>query len=130
MNKVFSCADDCGVKIYYQDTDSIHLNYGDDHKVVKIYNETYGLELVSEDLGNFHVDLLQQYGYKDVYAIQSFFLGKKSYIDILEHVNDEGDKIHDQHVRINGFPTSCIEYYAKLNKTKCMICLYIKQIQQ
>ena len=25
MNKVFSCADDCGVKIYYQDTGSIHL---------------------------------------------------------------------------------------------------------
>ena len=35
MNKVFSCADDCGVKIYYQDTDSIHLNYKDVHKVVK-----------------------------------------------------------------------------------------------
>ena len=27
MNKVFSCADDCGIKVYYQDTDSIHLKY-------------------------------------------------------------------------------------------------------
>ena len=45
-----------------------------------------------------------------------FFFGKKSYTDILEYVNDEGDKIHDQHVRMKGFPTSCIEYYAKVNK--------------
>ena len=25
MNKVFDVSNDCGVKIYYQDTDSIHL---------------------------------------------------------------------------------------------------------
>ena len=37
MNKVCSCADDCGVKIYYQDTDSMHLNYDDVHKVVERY---------------------------------------------------------------------------------------------
>ena len=56
MNKVFSCADDCGAKIYYQDTDPIHLNYDDVDKVVKRCKEKYGLELVGEDLGNFHVD--------------------------------------------------------------------------
>ena len=39
MNKVFSCANDCGVKIYYQDTDSIHLNYDDVDTVVKRYKE-------------------------------------------------------------------------------------------
>ena len=33
MNKVFSCADDCDIKIYYQDTDSIHLNYDDVDKI-------------------------------------------------------------------------------------------------
>ena len=27
MNKAFSCATDCDINIYYQDTDSIHLNY-------------------------------------------------------------------------------------------------------
>ena len=39
MNKVFSCADNIGVRIYYQDTDSIHLNYDDVDKVVKRYKE-------------------------------------------------------------------------------------------
>ena len=39
MNKVFSCADDCDIKIYYQDTDSIHLNYDDVDKIVDRYKE-------------------------------------------------------------------------------------------
>ena len=39
MNKMFSCADDCGVTIYYQDTDIINVNYEDVHKVVKRYKE-------------------------------------------------------------------------------------------
>ena len=39
MNKVFSPAFDIGVKIYYQDTDSIHLHYDDVGKIVKRYKE-------------------------------------------------------------------------------------------
>ena len=58
MNKVFSCADDLNIKIDYQDTDRIHLNYDDVDKVVKRYKETYELDLVGEDLGNFHVYFL------------------------------------------------------------------------
>ena len=37
VNKVFSCADDCGLKTYYQYTDIIHLNYDDVDTVVKRY---------------------------------------------------------------------------------------------
>ena len=79
MNEVFSCADDCGVIIYYQDTECIHSIYDDAGKVVKRYKEKYGLELVGEDLGNFHVDFPDiEKGCGEVYAIESFFLGKKS----------------------------------------------------
>ena len=39
MDKVFSCADDCAIKTYYQDTHSIHLNYDGVDTVVKIYKE-------------------------------------------------------------------------------------------
>ena len=41
MNKVFSCADDLGINIYYQDTDNIHLNYDDVPKIVEQYKQTY-----------------------------------------------------------------------------------------
>ena len=56
MNKVFSCADECDINIYYQDTNSTHLNYEDVGKNENGYKEKYGSELVSEELGNFHID--------------------------------------------------------------------------
>ena len=39
MIKVFNCADDCDIKIYYQDTDSTHLDYDDVPIVVKSCKE-------------------------------------------------------------------------------------------
>ena len=33
MNKVFTCADDCDIKVYYQDTGSTHVNYDDVDKI-------------------------------------------------------------------------------------------------
>ena len=48
MNKVFCCADDVGVKIYYQYTDIIHLNYDDVPKLVERYQQTCNQELVGE----------------------------------------------------------------------------------
>ena len=50
MNKAFSCADDCDIKMYYQDTDSTHLNYDDVDKTEHRYKEKYGSELVGEEL--------------------------------------------------------------------------------
>ena len=112
MNKVFSSASDIDVKIYYQDTDSIHLNYEDVDKVVKRYKEKYGLELVGEDLGNFHIDFSMDKANSEIYAIESLFLGKKTYIDILESTDKDGKTINSEHIRMKGIPTSCIQYYA------------------
>ena len=39
MNKVFDCANDGNVNIYYQDTYSIHLNYDDVEPIVNTCNE-------------------------------------------------------------------------------------------
>ena len=78
LNKVFSCADDCAIIIYYQDTDIIHLNYDDVDTVVERYKETYGSELVGEDLGNFHIDFSMDSSNSDIYAIESSFLGKRN----------------------------------------------------
>ena len=58
MNKVFSCADDIGIKIYYQDTDNIHLNYDDVTEIIQTYTQKYNQDLVGENVVNFHVDLI------------------------------------------------------------------------
>ena len=86
MNKVFSCPDDCEIKVYYQDTDSIHLNYDDVPKIVDRYKDKYGLELVGEDLGNFHVGFGLYGATSEIYAVESLFLGKKTCIASLESI--------------------------------------------
>ena len=82
MNGVFGCASDCGVKVYDQDTDSIHLNYDDVDTIVSRYKEKYGLDLVGENLGKFHVDLESDGAKSEVHGIESICLGKKNHTPI------------------------------------------------
>ena len=49
----------------------------------------------------------------ETYAIGSLFLGKKTYIDILELTDKDGMTIHSEHIRVKGIPTPCINYYAE-----------------
>ena len=113
MNKVFSCADDLNIKMYYQDTDSIHLNYGDVDKLVERYKDKYDLKLVGGDLGNFHVDFDLYGATGEIYAIESLFLGTKTCIDTLEPTDKDGKTINSSHVRMKSIPTPCIQYYAE-----------------
>ena len=113
MNKVFSCADDLNIQRYYQDTDSIHLNYDGVDKIVDRCKDKYGLELVGEDLGNFHVDFGLHGATSETYAVESLFLGKKTYIDTLESTDKHGKTINSEHIRMKGIPAPCIKYYAE-----------------
>ena len=83
MNKVFSCAGDCDVKVYYQDT-FYTFNYEDVDKNENRYQDKFGSELVGQQLGNFHIDFSMDNANSEIYAIGSLLLGKKTYIDILE----------------------------------------------
>ena len=78
MNKVFSCADDLGINTYYQDTDSIYLNYDDVPKMVEQYKQKYNQELVGDYLGSFHIDFELHGACGEIYAKESLFLGKKN----------------------------------------------------
>ena len=113
MNKVFSCADDLNIKTYYQNTDSIYSNYDDVDKTVDRYKDKYGLESVGGDLGNSHVDFDLYGATSEIYAVESLFLGKKTYIDSLEPTGKHCKTINPEHTRLKGIPTSCIQYYAE-----------------
>ena len=116
MNRVFGPAAGIDIKMYYQDTDSIPLSCKGVDKVVKRYKEKYGLELVGEGLGEFHVDFPDiEKGCGEVYGAGSSFLGEKSYFDELESTNKEGKLINGDLSRMKGIPTSCIECYAKVH---------------
>ena len=47
--------------------------------VVNTYKEDYGSYLVGEGLGNFHIDFSMDKANCGIYAIESLFLGKKTY---------------------------------------------------
>ena len=51
----------------------------------------------------------------EIYAKENLFLGKNTYIDILESSDKDGNIIHTEHIRMRGIPTTCITYYAKQN---------------
>ena len=113
MNKVFSCADECDIKIYYQGTDSTHLNYGDVPEVVKRYKGKYVSGLVGEGLGNFHIGFSMDKTNSEIYAIENLFLGKKTYTDILESTDKDGITINSEHIRMNGIQAPGTKYYAE-----------------
>ena len=77
MNRVFSCAYDLNIKIYYQDTDSVHMNYDDVDKLCKYYKQKYNQELVGNGLGNFHINFELDGAVSNIYSKESYFLGKK-----------------------------------------------------
>ena len=49
----------------------------------------------------------------ETYATENLFLGKKTYIDILEPTDKDGKTIYSEHTRMKSIPTPCIKYYAQ-----------------
>ncbi len=88
MNEVMCLAYDIGCRIYYQDTDSMHIVKEDLDKLEKAFEEKYNRPLKGTNLGQFHTDFSSFTGREDVeHAIESIFLMKKMYIDKL-HMKD------------------------------------------
>lgn len=112
MNEVMCSAEDNNIKLYYQDTDSIHIKDEDISKLSSIFKTKYNKELIGKNLGQFHSDF-QLDGCKDIIANASIFLGKKCYIDRLEGIDKNGNKQEDYHIRMKGIPNSVILYTSK-----------------
>jgi len=110
MNEVMTTAEDNGIKIYYQDTDSIHLEDKDIDKLKSVYEDKYKRTLIGKDLGQFHSDL-EIKGAKDVYSTGLIALGKKTYIHRKEGYDENGNKINEYHIRMKGINESGIDYY-------------------
>jgi hypothetical protein len=102
MNEVFDVANTEGLPIYYQDTDSMHIDLKNVPKLEKAYKEKYGRELNGKQMGQFHTDFSLEGAEGEIYASKSIFLGKKSYLDVLESVDKNGNKITGHHIRLKG----------------------------
>ena len=109
MNKVMCLADQEGLEVYYQDTDSLHIGEEDVPKLAKAYREKYGAELIGKELTQFHCDFDPLAPGVPVWSKKLIALGKKSYVDVLEDA--EGNTGY--HIRMKGIPQPVIMNYCE-----------------
>ena len=106
MNEVMCTAEDLGIKIYYQDTDSMHIQKNKIDDLATEYFKRFGRKLIGKNLGQFHNDFDEV---ADGYAYKSVFVGKKMYVDLLQ--NDKGET--GIHYRMKGVNLDCVKLYAE-----------------
>jgi len=125
MNEAMSIANDNSIQIYYQDTDSMHLDYEKIRLLEKSYAQAYGHSLIGDGLGQFKFDFKMEHASEDIYAIRSIFLAPKSYIDVLEGRNEiTGQIIQEYHYRMKGVNHSAMDYHANKEFDGKMDALY------
>jgi hypothetical protein len=112
MNEVMCLAEDNDLKIFYQDTDSMHIEQQHIKILSKKFKEKYNKELIGEKMGQFNSDFEVKGADKDyeINAVESIFLGKKAYIDKLEYKKN-GQLQYDYHIRMKGMPSQIIKDY-------------------
>lgn len=111
MNEVICLAEDLGLNIYYQDTDSLHIDTKQIKTLSEEYTKIYGRTLIGSGMGQFHSDFESDTLKGDIHATKSLFLGKKCYIDRLE----DGSGGFDYHIRMKGCSNASILYFCKKN---------------
>ena len=103
MNEVMGIASDNNINIYYQDTDSMHMEDDKVKDLEGLFKAEYNRELTGKELGQFHCDFSHQNPTaKNIVSVKSIFLGKKSYIDYLEGTLPDGTKSYCVHSRMKG----------------------------
>ena len=108
MNEVMCLAEDLHLDIYYQDTDSMHIVRDQVPILAKEFEKLYGRPLIGENvMGCFHGDFDELKN--NPTSIESYFLGKKTYIDLLR--NDKGE--HSFHIRMKGVPIKTIQHVVR-----------------
>ena len=119
MNEVMCLAEDLKIPIYYQDTDSMHIEHDKLSTLANEYKKIYNRELIGENImGRFHNDFDEL---NDAYCVFHVSLGKKMYYDELK--NDKGE--HAEHFRMKGIPNDVIIDYANKNFNGNVKALYM-----
>ena len=118
MNEVMCLAEDLHLDVYYQDTDSNHIKHEHVPILAREFEKQYGRPLIGTSMGCFHSDF-DELKHNPI-SIESYFLGKKTYIDLLR--NDKGE--HAFHIRMKGIPIKTIQHVVKTEYHNDPMCLY------
>jgi len=107
MNRVICTAQQNGIEIYYQDTDSVHLKEADVPKLQEVFKTKYNKELIGTNLGQFHCDFEEIDG-KPTWSNGFIGCAKKIYLDVLTN----GERNED-HMKMKGIPNETIKEYVE-----------------
>ncbi|MBQ8206642.1 MAG: hypothetical protein IJZ77_04190 [Bacilli bacterium] len=127
MNEVMCLAYDLGIKIFYQDTDSMHIENSELPRLAAAYKEKFNRELIGKGMGQFHSDFEpikkeddEEDKKETPLSIESYFIAKKIYIDKLT----DSTKAIDYHVRGKGLTKNSIKHLAKTSFNNNFMNLY------
>ena len=126
MYEVMTLAEDKKYNMYITDTDSIHIDSDKVELLGNDFKEKYGRTLIGNDMGQFHTDFELDGAEKEIFAVDSVFLGKKCYCDRLKSQDKEGKDIYGYHIRMKGVPVDSIIYKANEEFNGDVIKLYNK----
>ena len=123
MNEVMAVADDNDIDIYYQDTDSLHINFEDLEKLKILYHKKYNRVLDGDDMGQFNNDFSIK-GCDEPYSEECIILGKKCYLDKVVGWDKDMIKHIEYHLRMKGVPNKTIYHSADKYYKGSVIDLY------
>ena len=110
MNELMNLAQDLGIIIYYQDTDSMHIEKERIEELEIEYLRKYGKVLCGDNLCQFNSDL-EIKGF-DAWTTCSIILGKKCYYDAIENKHGTGE-----HIRMKSVGSQVVKAQAIHNNT-------------
>ena len=67
MNEAMTIADGNNFNIWYQDTDSMHIDYEQVETLAKWLEEKYNTELIGKDMWQFHIEFDMDEAVEDIY---------------------------------------------------------------
>lgn len=131
MSELMCLAEENNIKIFYQDTDSLHMLKRDVPRLQELFYEKYGRVLDGKGIGQFHSDFEADNKIDTVLHSRRFIgLGKKCYMDIkiCKVKNDLNNKKYEEyHIRMKGISMEAVYYAAnelKINVEELYELLY------
>lgn len=114
MNEVMCLAEDNGIEIFYQDTDSMHIQANRVADLGVLFKEKYGKVLIGGAMGQFHNDFTSKLITGPVVSKQSWFLSKKCYMDVLVSALSIGDLDPDTELPVTQENLDLVDYHFRL----------------
>ncbi len=109
MNEVICTAEDLGISVYYQDTDSMHIHEASIPILSDKFKAKYDRELIGKSMCQFHSDFsVSDKSAKNIRSTEAIFLGKKCYFDSLKYEDKDGITKSAVHIRMKGIPSKAV----------------------